>query len=355
MFVRSVWRSTVTSIVLSALLSEYLNMKDLATALEETVQLSGIPKSEIPELILDDKCRTTELSGLHEFTSLTKLSLCNVGLSTLSGFPHLVNLTKLILADNRITDGLEHLTEAGLTNLRVLSLAHNRISEISQLEPLKQLELTSLDLGECPLVQNTTNYRETVLEMLPTLRVLDNIDREGIELLDDDEEEEESEEGEGEDFRSSAEDDSSEDETSEDNSDEDDNNPQGDRMETEPYNLITSSEDSSEDEDRDDEEEPEEIHVSVLAGPPIAEGKSDDDQEYIVPDVESESEEDSYDSEDEISASHHFPLMDEGPSDAGPSQAPGQSVASPSLGSKRKRSPGGPPEDIPKDEDYQDL
>lgn len=55
-------------------------------------------------------------------------------------------------------------------------------------------------------------------------------------------------------------------------------------------------------------------------GPPIAEGRSDDDQEYIVPDAESESEEDSYDSDDEIAASHHFPPTDEGPSNAGPSQ-----------------------------------
>lgn len=182
--------------------------------------------------------------------SLTKLSLCNVGLSTLTGFPHLANLTKLILADNRIPDGLEHLTEAGLTNLKVLSLAHNRISDISQLEPLKQLELTSLDLGECPLVQTTPNYRETVLEMLPSLRILDNIDREGIELLDEDDEEEDSED---EDLSSE---DSSDGESSE-------GQPGGDQMETEPYNLITSSEDESEDE-RDDEE-PEEIHVSVLA------------------------------------------------------------------------------------------
>lgn len=39
-----------------------------------------------------------------------------------------------------------------------------------------------------------------------------------------------------------------------------------------------------------------------------------------MPEVESESEEDSYDSDDEIAASHHFPSTDEGPSDAGPSQ-----------------------------------
>lgn len=187
--------------------------------------------------------------------SLTKLSLCNIGLSTLAGFPHLANLTKLILADNRIPDGLEHLTEAGLTNLKVLSLAHNRISDISQLEPLKQLELISLDLGECPLVQTTPNYRETVLEMLPSLRILDNIDREGIELLDEDDDDEE--DSEDEDLSSG---DSSDDgESSE-------GQPGGDQMETEPYNLITSSEDESEEEEEErDDEEPEEIHVSVLA------------------------------------------------------------------------------------------
>ena len=120
--------------------------------------------------------------------SLNKLSLCHVGLTSLAGFPPLPNLSRLILADNRIADGLQHLVDADLQGLRVLSLAHNRISDIRELEPLKELSLTHLDLCECPVAQNTENYRNRVLEMFPALEVLDNLDREGIELMDDDEE-----------------------------------------------------------------------------------------------------------------------------------------------------------------------
>lgn len=125
--------------------------------------------------------------------ALKTLSLCNVSLASLQGLPSFPQLSKLILADNRITGGLHHLVEANLPSLKVLSLAHNRLGNIQELEPLKQLSLTHLDLCECPMVQNTPNYRNLVLDMFPNLEVLDNLDREGIELIDDDDEEMESE------------------------------------------------------------------------------------------------------------------------------------------------------------------
>lgn len=63
MYVCSVSRSAVTSVFVADA-TRASEMRDLAAVLEEAVQLNGIPKSEIPELILDDKCRTTELSVL---------------------------------------------------------------------------------------------------------------------------------------------------------------------------------------------------------------------------------------------------------------------------------------------------
>ena len=129
------------------------------------------------------------LQCLAGMDALSKLSLCNVGLSSLNGFPSLPNLSKLILADNRILEGLQHLVTADLPILKTLSLAHNRIVDIQELEPFKELHLTHLDLCECPLTQGTADYRQSVLGMFPELEVLDNLDREGIELLDDDDEE----------------------------------------------------------------------------------------------------------------------------------------------------------------------
>lgn len=128
---------------------------------------------------------------------MTTLSLCNVGLVDVTGIPSLPSVTSLVLADNRVGSGLGILAEA-LPNLKVLSLAHNRISDLTELEPLRALPLTELDLCECPLVKNTENYRNRVLDMFPALEVLDNLDREGIELIDESELDSEEEGGEEE-------------------------------------------------------------------------------------------------------------------------------------------------------------
>lgn len=56
---------------------------------------------QITELNLDN-CRSTSIVGLtDEYTALESLSLINVGLTTLKGFPKLPNLKKLELSDNR--------------------------------------------------------------------------------------------------------------------------------------------------------------------------------------------------------------------------------------------------------------
>lgn len=59
---------------------------------------------QIVELNLDN-CRATNIEGLtDEFTNLESLSLINVGLTTLKGFPKLPNLRKVrsLLSRNTI-------------------------------------------------------------------------------------------------------------------------------------------------------------------------------------------------------------------------------------------------------------
>lgn len=56
---------------------------------------------QITELNLDN-CKSTHIVGLNdEYTSLETLSLINVGLTTLKGFPKLPKLKTLELSDNR--------------------------------------------------------------------------------------------------------------------------------------------------------------------------------------------------------------------------------------------------------------
>lgn len=58
---------------------------------------------QVKELNLDN-CRSTNIVGLSdEYVNLEILSLNNVGLTTLKGFPTLPKLRKLELSDNRYT------------------------------------------------------------------------------------------------------------------------------------------------------------------------------------------------------------------------------------------------------------
>ena len=82
-----------------------------------------------------DNCRSTNIVGLtEEFSNLETLSLINVGLTSLKGFPKLPNLKKLELSDNRISGGLNLLN--GSQKLTHLNLSGNKIKDIETLEPL---------------------------------------------------------------------------------------------------------------------------------------------------------------------------------------------------------------------------
>ncbi|KAF8409944.1 hypothetical protein HHK36_002463 [Tetracentron sinense] len=128
-------------------------------------------------------------SLLEKFQSLEHLSIANVGVSSLEKFPHLRNLQRLILSDNRIAGGLEFLFEAGLESLRDLDLSNNRIQYLEDLAPLAQLNLVSLDLYECPITR-IKDYRSRVFGLIKSLKYLDKMDDDENERPESDEEEE---------------------------------------------------------------------------------------------------------------------------------------------------------------------
>lgn len=123
-----------------------------------------------------DSCRGQQIEGLtEEFQSLEILSLINVGLTNLKGFPRLGSLRKLELSDNRISSGLDHLLTA-CPNLTHLNLSNNKIKELDVLAPLAKLDkLTHLDLFHCE-VTNVADYRDQVFKLLPQLHYLDGFD-----------------------------------------------------------------------------------------------------------------------------------------------------------------------------------
>lgn len=193
----------------------------------EITRVKGPKKpAEVTELILD-KCSASKLAGdeLSDFTNLETLSLNNVGLSSLENFPSLPKLKRLELSDNKISGGLDALQDAGLFSLRVLNLSGNRIQSLDDLEPLGSLpNLKQLDLFNCAVTE-ADNYRDSVFEMIPALKLLDGANRDGHEVdledeLDDEGEGEDDEEGEDEDDVEEEEID--DDEGEEDDEDEDD-------------------------------------------------------------------------------------------------------------------------------------
>jgi len=150
------------------------------------LEMRGRAPSEVTELNLDN-CRSTQVVGLtDEFANLETLSLINVGLTTLKGFPNLPALKRLELSDNRLAGGLEHLS--GCPNITHLNLSGNKIKEVETLEPLSSLKkLKSLDLFNCEVTQ-ADDYRTKSFKTIPQLKYLDGFDRDDKEADDSDEE-----------------------------------------------------------------------------------------------------------------------------------------------------------------------
>ena len=94
---------------------------------------------QVKELNLDN-ARATQIEGLtDEYTNLETLSLINVGLTTLKGFPKLPKLKKLELSDNRISNGLGALKDCPL--LTHLNLSNNKIKDLEAIEPVVNMPL----------------------------------------------------------------------------------------------------------------------------------------------------------------------------------------------------------------------
>ncbi|GFR52183.1 hypothetical protein Agub_g14720 [Astrephomene gubernaculifera] len=175
-------------------------MKGIEQVIKEQLDKQKKQPEELVTLVLDSTCKSTHVKGLDAFVNLKSLSLCSLGLTSLEGFPKLPNLVHLNLSDNRITGGLQHLVDAGLTSLRTLELANNRLARLSDLEPLKSLPaLQVLDVDACPLTRTPDYSSDKVFAMLDELKYLDSYDRKGNER-DGDEEEDFDEEGGEEEF-----------------------------------------------------------------------------------------------------------------------------------------------------------
>jgi len=156
---------------------------DMKTRIEH--ELKGKDCLTMKELNLDS-CRDLKIENLGDnYATLESLSLINVGLATLRGFPKLACLKKLELSDNRLSDGMDYLTTC--PQLTHLNLSGNRIKEVVDLAPLANLSnLTNLDLFNCE-VTKLEDYRVQVFKLLPKLKFLDGFNAQGDNEEEDDE------------------------------------------------------------------------------------------------------------------------------------------------------------------------
>jgi len=251
--------------------------------MEKRIELEkrGRTPDQIKELNLDN-CRSTTIVGLNdEFVGLESLSLINVGLTSLKGFPKLPNLRKLELSDNRISSGLNALH--GSTKLTSLNLSGNKIRDLETLEPLKEFKmLRSLDLFNCD-VTTRDDYREKVFQLLTSLKYLDGYDCDDREAEDDelngndededsdpDDDDDEGVEDEGEDEGGEGEDEVGEDEVGEDEGEEEDEDVGLDAIYKDNLEEESEGEDyegiPGEESDEDLEEEEEEEEESTTRG-----------------------------------------------------------------------------------------
>nr|CAI5853902.1 unnamed protein product [Callosobruchus analis] len=243
--------------------------------MEKRIELEkrGQTPADIVELNLDN-CRSTSIVGLtDEFVNLETLSLINVGLVSLKGFPKLPNLKKLELSDNRITNGLNLLETS--PKLTYLNLSGNKIKDLATLEPLKNFKnLKNLDLfnNEATMVDN---YREKVFKLIPSLKYLDGFDEADGEADTDGEEE-----------VNGNEDDSEAEDEEEDGGDEEDDE------EAEVDSEVSTSE-----EEDDEEEEDGSVGLGAVYSENLDE--MSDENDYVAGEEEEEEEDGVDDEEDE--------------------------------------------------------
>jgi len=257
--------------------------------MEKRIELEkrGRNPSQIKDLNLDN-CRSTAIVGLtDEFVNLENLSLINVGLTSLKGFPKLPSLKKLELSDNRISGGLNLLH--GSPKLTHLNLSGNKIKDLETLEPLKEFKnMKNLDLFNCD-VTSMENYRDKVFSLIPNLKFLDGFDREDKEADDSEADEEDGND-----------DDDCNDIDGDGDNDDDDLNIDDDDDEDDDEDGANDDIDEEEEEDEDDDDEEESEGDDF--NPEDQEGDNDFDAE----------DDDDFDEEDETPRGVKRKLPDDG-------------------------------------------
>ena len=143
---------------------------------------------EIEELNLDkftDNLKSLELyhkEGLELYNNLIHLSLNELGLENLSNFPEIKCLMILSLKNNKLKgDDFDTIPKL-YPNLYKLKISFNQINSLDNLSCLNKLELKKIEVKENPFTQNDSEYRDKIYKIIPSLIIVDQMQKNGQEI-----------------------------------------------------------------------------------------------------------------------------------------------------------------------------
>ena len=142
---------------------------------------------EIEELVFDnfwvDKASFTieEKKALEKYVNLIHLSLNNIGLKSLENLPSIKSLYYLSLKNNELSGDDFDKIKTLYPKLNKLKISGNVIEKMDNLMKLKPLKLRKIEVRENPFSVGNDKYIKKVFDMLPTLKIVDQTDKNGDE------------------------------------------------------------------------------------------------------------------------------------------------------------------------------
>ena len=142
---------------------------------------------EIEELVFDnfwvDKASFTieEKKALEKYVNLIHLSLNNIGLKSLENLPSIKSLYYLSLKNNELSGDDFDKIKTLYPKLNKLKISGNVIEKMDNLMKLKPLKLRKIEVKENPFSVGNDKYIKKVFDMLPTLKIVDQTDKNGDE------------------------------------------------------------------------------------------------------------------------------------------------------------------------------
>ena len=142
---------------------------------------------EIEELVFDnfwvDKASFTieEKKALEKYVNLINLSLNNIGLKSLENLPSIKSLYYLSLKNNELSGDDFDKIKTLYPKLNKLKISGNVIEKMDNLMKLKPLKLRKIEVKENPFSVGNDKYIKKVFDMLPTLKIVDQTDKNGDE------------------------------------------------------------------------------------------------------------------------------------------------------------------------------